>query len=240
MTRKSGVCAAFVRERLSVQSLVVSASLLAISTGLIGCAGSPVQKPMQTIAPDSATAAKLNDVQAQVLSLAQQNTAIINAVQKSAQDTDQFRTEVKGNLASLTQVQFRFESWLAEVSSGWRMRVLGCAPYLPAGKAGPELVDGRDGVRDSSGADARSAAVGADQQSPVLKAEKGLTFMEKIGWLVAGMIVATIGVSILASVFQGIAAKVEAKEDVILVDLVNFAKALLLKIGIGKKAAAAK
>lgn len=151
--------------RKAILLFVVLVVLVVVNAG---CSSAPAQKPIQTVAPDSTTASTLKDVQAQVLSLAQQNTAIINAIQKSSQDTDQFRDQVKGSIASLTQVQFRFESWLAEASGRWRLRVLGCPPYRPAGQVGPELVDGRSGVRDSAGADGRSAGAGADAKVAVL------------------------------------------------------------------------
>ena len=78
--------------------------VVCVVANIAGCSSAPAQKPTQTVAPDSTTASSLKDVQAQVVSLAQQNTAIINAIQKSAQDTDQFRDQVKGSIASLTQV----------------------------------------------------------------------------------------------------------------------------------------
>ena len=44
--------------------------VLGVALGMVvGCAGAPVQKPTQTIAPDTATAAKLDQVSAAVLSL---------------------------------------------------------------------------------------------------------------------------------------------------------------------------
>jgi hypothetical protein len=178
----------------------------------------------------------MKDVQAEMVSLAQQNTAIINAIQKSAQDADQFRTEAKGGIASLTQMQFRFESWLAENSDGWRMRVLGIDPFGAAGKAGPELVDGRDGVGgDRAGADAGSAGVGAGAEKPVLRKWRP-TMWELVMAFVLGAVV----VSVLAALEQPVAAKVEAKEaGVILyaaaavISAYSWVKALF-----GKKAAA--
>jgi len=156
-------------------ALIVMVCLLAAGAlAPLGCAGSPVQKPTQTIAPDSATAAKLSDVQAQVLTLAQQNTAIINAIQKSAQDADQFRTEVKGSVASLTQNQFRIESWLAKGTDHWyglwpRFRpdaggVCGVSP-VDAGHAGGDVVgkpDSVPGIGNGHGTGGGNSLGGAD------------------------------------------------------------------------------
>ena len=198
--------------------LCASAVILAV-----GCSSAPAQKAAQTVAPDSTTASTLKDVQAQVLSLAQQNTAIINAIQKSSQDTDQFRDQVKGSIASLTQVQFRFESWLAEVSDSWRLRMLGCAPYRTAGEAGPELVVGPDRVRDSSGPDARSAAAGADAKGAVLATDDRPssmvnrpvkwrpTMLQLIVAFLLGCVLSSVVLGILAALHQVLADHVLAK-----------------------------
>ena len=60
--------------------------------------------------------------------------------------------------------------------------------------------------------------------------------MEKAKWFVLGGLFFTVGVSILAALFSGIAAKVEAKEDSSLVDVVNFIEALWAKMPWVKKA----
>ena len=84
--------------------------VLGVALGMVmGCVSAPVQKPAQTIAPDTATAAKLDQVQTQVLALTKQNQQVINAVQKSAQDADQFRTQIGGQVSSLSQFQQRVE-----------------------------------------------------------------------------------------------------------------------------------
>lgn len=130
-----------------MRKIVLVAFVLAFV--MAGCGTAPVQKPTQTIAPDSTTAAALKDVQAQTVALAQQNTAIINAIQKSAQDADQFRTEVKGSVASLTQNQFRLDSWWAEVSARVRPRVLGFGGFHLVGA--DEATSGLAGEPGSSG-----------------------------------------------------------------------------------------
>jgi len=196
---------------------VIAAAVIALLI-LAGCSSAPVQKPTQTVAPDSTTASTLKGVQAQVLSLAQQNTAIINAIQKSAQDNDQFRDQVKGDIASLTQVQFRLESWLAEASGRWRLRMLGCPPYRPAGQAGPELVVGPDRVRNPSGPDARSAGAGADAKVPVLTRSTGSgqkkwrpTMLELTIAFLLGALLSSVVLGILAALHQVLAEHILVK-----------------------------
>jgi hypothetical protein len=169
-----------------------------------GCSTAPVQRPTQTIAPDSTTASTLKDVKDSVVNLAQQNTAIISAIQKSAQDTDQFRTEVKGGIASMTQNQFRFESWLAETSGGWRLRMFGVVPYRAAGQAGPELVDGPGGVVHDSVPDARSAGAGADAKDSVLSGQWPVASDRKGGPTMLQLTVAFLLGALLSGVVLGI------------------------------------
>jgi outer membrane murein-binding lipoprotein Lpp len=172
--------------------LIVSVCLLA------GCAGSPAQKPAQIVTPDSTTAATLKDLQAQTVSLAQQNTAIINAIQKSAQDADQFRTEVKGSVASLTQNQFRFDSWWATVSQRIRPRLLGFGGFdavVPA--PGNDTVVGKP---DGSVGGAGPADGG--RASPV-QVRKGPTMWELLIAFVLG--------AIASQVFAALEPQVEAK-----------------------------
>ena len=224
--------------------LCASAVILAVAGALapLGCAGSPAQKATQTVAPDSATASTLKNVQAQIVSLSQQNTAIINAIQKSAQDNDTFRNEVKGSIASLTQVQFRFESWLAEVSDGWRLRVLGCAPYHPAGQAGPELVDGSDRERNPAGSDARSAGAGADAKGPVLK--EGRAGAPKKGgpsmfWLIVAFVTGVIASQIFEALEPAVQAKATAEEESIYGRIIKLLHGAWSAIFGGKKKKAA-
>jgi len=209
--------------------------VVCVVVNVAGCSSAPAQKATQTVAPDSTTASTLKDVQAQVLSLAQQNTAIINAIQKSSQDTDQFRDQVKGSIASLTQVQFRFESWLAEVSDGWRLRMLGCAPYRPAGQAGPELVVGPDRVRDPARPDARSAGAGTGGKDDDVTTDDGPsstaggpssmvhgptewrpTMLQLIVAFLLGCVLSSVVLGILAALHQVIADHVLAKIGVII------------------------
>jgi hypothetical protein len=125
---------------------------------MAGCLGGPAQKLDQTqkIAPDTSSAAKLNDVTAQTLAIAQQNTVAIQAIQKSQQNTDAQQAKIAGNLdtmmkvnaatasdvgtvkagiANITQNQFRLESWLAESTDGWRVHCLGVDTYHPGNPA---------------------------------------------------------------------------------------------------------
>jgi hypothetical protein len=190
-----------------------------------GCATSPAQKPSQVVAPDSTTAATLKDLQAQTVSLAQQNTAIINAIQKSAQDNDQFRTEVKGGLASLTQNQFRSQSWLAEVSDGWRMRVLGISPAPAPGEAGPQLVDGHTGLGDGALPDARSAGAGADAKVAVLRKGDRSMF-----WLIVAFVLGILVSQVFAALEPQVEAKIQSEEQslyVLMLKLVHGAWAML-------------
>ena len=212
--------------------------VLGVALGMIvGCASAPVQKPTQTIAPDSTTTAALKQVQDSVVSLAQQNTAIINAVQKSAQDADQFRTQIGGQVSSLSQFQQRVESWLAEDVGGHWLLGVRVPAYHPGGQAGPELVDGpdRSAVRPVSGA--RSAVDGAPSKGAVLK-KGGLTLMEKLEWFVIGGIVFSLGLSVLFGFFQAVGDAIETKEHNVIVVIVNWIKAAWQRL-FGKKSSAA-
>jgi len=211
--------------------------VLGVALGMVvGCAGAPVQKPTQTIAPDTATAAKLDKVSADVLALTQQNQQVINAVQKSAQDADQFRTQIGGQVSSLSQFQQRVESWLAEDVGGHWLLGVRVPAYRPGGQAGPELVDGpdRNAVRPVSGA--RSAVDGAPSKGAVLK-KGGLALMEKLEWFVIGGIVFSLGLSVLFGFFQAVGDAIETKEHNVIVLIVNWVKAAWQRM-LGKKAAA--
>jgi hypothetical protein len=95
-------------------------------------------------------------VQAQVVSLAQQNTATINAIQKTQQNADAQIAKVAGNVDALTKVNaqtaadvgnvkaqvanisqnsFRLESWLAQNTDGWRIHWVGVDTYHPGDPA---------------------------------------------------------------------------------------------------------
>ena len=211
--------------------------VLGVALGMVmGCVSAPVQKPAQTIAPDTATAAKLDQVQTQVLALTQQNQQVINAVQKSAQDADQFRTQIGGQVSSLSQFQQRVESWLAEDVGGHWLLGVRVPAYHPGGQAGPELVDGRDrgAVHPVSGA--RGAVDGAPSKSAVLK-KGGLTLMEKLEWFVTGGIVFSLGLSVLFGFFQAVGDAIETKEHNVIVVIVNWIKAAWQRL-FGKKTAA--
>ncbi|MGD1002782.1 MAG: hypothetical protein ABSA67_19000 [Candidatus Brocadiia bacterium] len=211
--------------------------VLGVALGMVvGCAGAPVQKPTQTIAPDTATAAKLDKVSADVLALTQQNQQVINAVQKSAQDADLFRTQIGGQVSSLSQFQQRVESWLAEDVGGHWLLGVRVPAYHPGGQAGPELVDGRDRntVRPVSGA--RSAVDGAPSKGAVLK-KGGLTLMEKLEWFVIGGIVFSLGLSVLFGFCQAVGDAIETKEHNVIVLIVNWVKAAWQRL-FGKKTAA--
>ncbi|MGD1212380.1 MAG: hypothetical protein ABR973_13615 [Candidatus Acidiferrales bacterium] len=211
--------------------------VLGVALGMVvGCAGAPVQKPTQTIAPDTATAAKLDKVSADVLALTQQNQQVINAVQKSAQDADQFRTQIGGQVSSLSQFQQRVESWLAEDVGGHWLLGVRVPAYRPGGQAGPELVDGRDrgAVHPVSGA--RGAVDGAPSKGAVLK-KGGLALMEKLEWFVIGGIVFSLGLSVLFGFFQAVGDAIETKEHNVIVLIVNWVKAAWQRM-LGKKAAA--
>jgi hypothetical protein len=198
---------------------------------LSACAGKPAQKPAQTIAPDSATVSSLKDVQASVLSLAQQNTAIINAVQKSAQDADQFRTETKGGIASLTQNQFRLESWLAETTRHWRLRVLGVGAYPgPGALPGDQLVGVGGDLPGHPGLVPGSAVPGAGGKAHGL--EKGPTMLELLIAFVLGVVAA----SVFAALESGMAATIATDEKGVILEAVAFVVKLWNKI-FGKKAA---
>ena len=217
---------------------VFACVVLGVALGMVvGCASAPVQKPTQIIAPDTAPAAKLDQVQAQVLALTQQNQQVINAVQKSAQDADQFRTQIGGQVSSLSQFQQRVESWLAEDVGGHWLLGVRVPAYHPGGQAGPELVDGRDrgAVHPVSGA--RSAVDGAPSEGAVLK-KGGLTLMEKLEWFVIGGIVFSLGLSVLFGFFQAVGDAIETKEHNVIVVIVNWIKAAWQRL-FGKKASAA-
>jgi len=220
---------------------VFACVVLGVALGMVmGCAGAPVQKPTQTIAPDTATAAKLDQVQAQVLALTQQNQQVINAVQKSAQDADQFRTQIGGQVSSLSQFQQRVESWLAEDVGGRWLLGVRVPAYHPGGQAGPELVDGRDrnAVHPVSGA--RSAVDGAPSKGAVLNRDMkkgGLTLMEKLEWFVIGGIVFSLGLSVLFGFFQAVGDAIEQKEHNVVVIVVNWVRAAWQRL-FGKKTAA--
>jgi hypothetical protein len=219
-------------------SLCVSAVIL------VGCSTAPVQKPTQTVAPDSSAAASLKDVQAQVVKLSQQNETIINAVQKSAQDADAFRLETKGGIASLTQCQFRLESWLAEASDGDRVRSLGIVPYPAPGQAGPQLVVGPDRRPGGAVPDARSAGAGADAEKPVLSGQWPVASDRKwrptmLELLIAFIVGAAIPIIALLVALRRHSAAIEAYETKISVIENNFiarVEALIQRIE-GKPAA---
>jgi hypothetical protein len=169
----------------------------------VGCSTAPVQRPTQTIAPDSTTDSSLRDVQAKVISLAQQNTAIINAIQKSAQDADTFRTETKGGIASLTQNQFRVESWLAETTRHWRLRVLGVSAYPdPGALSGNSGVGVGGDLPGHPGLVPGSAVPGADRENAVVK---------KGGPSVLTIIIAFVLGVLASQVFAALEPQVEAK-----------------------------
>jgi len=185
---------------------LMSVVMVAVMMG--GCAGAPTQKAQQTVAPDSAAAAKLDQVQAQVLSLTQSNQQIVQAIQKSAQDADQFRTEVKGSVASLTQNQFRLESWWAEVSARYRARLLGFGGFrmvdddqAAAGLAGKP---GVPGVRVALG-DVRV------HDSQVIRDWRPSVFELLIAFILGG-----VAVSCLMAFDPSLAAKVSTGEHGIL------------------------
>ncbi len=209
-----------------MRRIVLAACVLAF---VVGCSTAPVQKPTQTIAPDSTTAAALRDVQAQTVALAQQNTAIINAIQKSAQDADQFRTEVKGAVSNMTQNQFRFESWWATVSARLRPRLLGFSGFtaveVPAG------VHNELGKPDNAGG--AGGADGVGNPTPV-QVKKGPSMLE----LLIAFILGAVALSVVSAEFPAIAATVEAKEGGIIAWVVGIIKALWQMI-FGKKAAVA-
>lgn len=222
----------------STWTLGVGCWMLGVLLFAFGCSTAPVQKPTQTIAPASAESAALKDLQAQTVSLAQQNTAIINAIQKSAQDTDQFRTEVKGSLGALTQNQFRSESWLAEVSDGWRMRVLGISPAPAPLEAGPQLVDGHPGLDHGAVPDARGAGAGADAKVPVLKKWRPTMWTLIVVALVA-FILGAVSLDIFDALDAKMAQVLATRTNSVLLVIVNLWHELFGLIFHGKKKAPA-
>lgn len=121
---------------------------------LVGCPGGNNLKPSQVTTADPATTATLKDIQAQVVTLAQQNQTAITAIQKSQQDAQETKTQIGtlsgkmdstntklGNLSdsiggigkvvgNVSQNQFRIESWLDESTDGWPLRACGVARYV--------------------------------------------------------------------------------------------------------------
>jgi hypothetical protein len=184
------------------------------SVVMIGCGSSPAQKPAQTIAPASSESAALKDVQAQVVSLAQQNTAIVNAIQKSAQDANQFRTEVKGGIASLTQNQFRIGQWVAEASRLYRLRLLGPGPVenLDSVLGDGSVVRGVDVPRADRGSGVRSAIPGSDAQAPV---KWRPSMLQLIVAFLLGALLSSVVLGILAAFHRVIADHFLARVDVI-------------------------
>ena len=182
---------------------------------MTGCSSAPVQKPAQSIAPATTESAALKDVQAQVVTLAQQNTAIINAIQKSAQDTDQFRTEVKGGLASLTQNQFRIGQWVAEASRLYRLRLLGPGPVedLDSLNGDGAVVRGAGLPRADSGTGVWGAVPRLDAQSPVTKWRP--TMLQLLVAFLLGALLSSVVLGILAALHQVIADHILAKVGVI-------------------------
>jgi hypothetical protein len=201
-------------------------TLLALLPFLLSaCAGSPSQKPTQTVAPDSTTAAALKDVQAQTVALAQQNTAIINAIQKSAQDADQFRTETKGGIASLTQNQFRIESWWSNVSKRLRPRLLGFGGFDAV-----VLAAGNNSDLGKPGSSARSSGPDNIGNSSLVQVKKGPTVLELFIAFVLGVVAA----SVFAALDQNLAAKIEIGEAGIIDMILGILTSLWAKI-FGKK-----
>jgi hypothetical protein len=171
--------------------------LLFLALGaMIGCSSAPAQKPTQTVAPETATTAKLDKVSADILSLKQQNDLTLNAIQKSAQDADQFRNEVKGGIGSLTQMQFRLESWLAQASNARGVRDAGVAPYpAPGAVRQDRLVGKRGDLPGDSGVNGGRASAGADAEKPVLKG--GPTVLHLLTAFVLGALVPCVGLLLL-------------------------------------------
>jgi hypothetical protein len=220
-----------------LSSIVSIASILSI-VAVAGCSTAPAQKAAQTVAPDSTTASTLKDVQAQTLAIAQQNTEIINAIQKSTQNADAFQTSAKEGIASLTQNQFRLESWLAETTRHWRLRVLGVGAYPdPGALPGDQLVGVASDLHGNSGPVPGSAVPGADRKNPVVTRPGG---QEKGGPTVFELLIAfvlgVVAASVFAALDQGFAARAEAEEQGILLSIVAFIVKLWNKI-FGKKAA---
>ena len=182
---------------------------------MTGCTTAPAQKPAQTIAPASAEGASLKDVQATVLSLAQQNTAIINAVQKSAQDADVFRTETKGGIASLTQNQFRVGQWVVAASRLYRLRILGPGPVENLGVVNSDsaMVRGSGLPGADTGPGVRGAVPGADAQVSV---KKGPTMLQLIVAFLLGAVLSSVVVGILAALHQVLTDHILAKLGVII------------------------
>jgi hypothetical protein len=194
-----------------VSAGVICAAIVGVML-FVGCAGAPAQKAQQAVAPDSSAAAKLDDVRAQVLSLAQSNQQIVQAIQKTAQDSDQFRTETKAGIASLSQVQFRIESWLAESVGGHWLLGLRVPAYRAGGQAGPELVDGPDRGVVHPVSDSRGAGAGAGAEVAVLKKKGGPTVLE----LLIAFVLGGVAVSCLMAFDPSLAAKVSTGEHGIL------------------------
>ena len=190
-------------------ALIVMVCLLAAGAlAPLGCAGSPVQKPTQTIAPDSATAAKLSDVQAQVLTLAQQNTAIINAIQKSAQDADAFRTETKGSIASLTQNQFWIESWMADSSAHWVVRAAGVDTFPRPGALSDDHLVGVGGDVPRGDLPHVGAAGAGTDGKPVAVKKKGPSMF----WLIVAFVLGVIVSQVFEALEPAVQAKASAEE----------------------------
>lgn len=161
---------------LAVAFVAAIVIVMCFVAALSGCAPTGnVQEPKQTVTTDPAVAQKLDGIQAAQVALDTKLTTVSTTIQKSAQDNDQFRNQVKGGIASLTQNQFRLESWLAKDVGGHWMLGLRRIPDFPD-RSGlvetPALGGGPIGDL-RSGADSGSALSGAQSEGPVLKEPKG-------------------------------------------------------------------
>lgn len=153
------------RDRRFVLLAGVLLAVFVLSLGFFGCGTTQSAQvdPKSTVV----TKADLEKINADIVTVDLKTQNMMTTVNQMKQEADTFKAQIGGKVDSLTQNQFRFESWWAEVSARLRPRILGFGGFLPVVQAprdNPEL-----GKRSSPGGGSNTVSIGSRAPVPSVR-----------------------------------------------------------------------